>query len=66
MASAAGSAALRALGLSLAQIARVLDGDYASLETALAADQATLEGQLRRLAGTVEKVPGLRAGPAQS
>ncbi len=58
-------AALRALGLSLVQIARVLEGDSASLETALAVDQATSEGQLRRLAGTVEKVHGLRAGLAQ-
>lgn len=65
MGSAAALAALRALSLSLAQIARVLEGDSASLETALAADQAMLEGQLRRLGGTVEKVHGLRAGLAQ-
>ncbi len=65
MARAAEVAALRALGLSLAQIARVLEGDPASLETALAAHQAALEVQLRQLAGTVEKVRGLRAGLAQ-
>ena len=65
MARAAEVAALRALGLSLAQIARVLEGDPASLETALAAHQAALEGQLHQLAGTVEKVRGLRAGLAQ-
>lgn len=65
MARAAEVAALRALGLSLAQIARVLEGDPASLETALAAHQAALEGQLRQLAGAVEKVRGLRAGLAQ-
>ena len=65
MARAAEVVALRALGLSLAQIARVLEGDPVSLETALAAHQATLEGQLRQLAGTVEKVRGLRAGLAQ-
>ena len=65
MARAAEVVALRALGLSLAQIARVLEGDPASLETALAAHQAALEGQLHQLAGTVEKVRGLRAGFAQ-
>ncbi len=65
MARAAEVVALRALGLSLAQIARVLEGDPASLETALAAHQATLESQLHQLAGTVEKVRGLRAGLAQ-
>ncbi len=65
MARAAEVVALRALGLSLAQVARVLAGDPASLKAALAAHQATLEGQLRQLAGTVEKVRGLRAGLAQ-
>ncbi len=65
MARAAEVAALRALGLSLAQIARVLEGDPASLETALAAHQAALEGQFHQLAGTVEKVRGLRASLAQ-
>ena len=65
MVRAAEVVALRALGLSLAQIARVLEGDPANLETALAAHQAALEGQLRQLAGTVEKVRSLRAGLAQ-
>jgi len=65
MARAAEVVALRALGLSLAQITRVLEGDPASLETALAAHQAALKSQLRQLAGTVEKVRGLRAGLAQ-
>lgn len=65
MARATEVSALRALGLSLARIARVLEGDPASLETALAAHQAALEGQLHQLAGTVEKVRGLRAGLAQ-
>lgn len=64
MGRAAEVAALRALGLSLAQIARVMAGDPANLETALAAHQAALEGQLHRLAGTVEKVRGLRANLA--
>jgi DNA-binding transcriptional MerR regulator len=54
-------AALRALGLSLSQIARVLDGDPQDLEPALAAHQATLEGQIRKLAGAADKVRDLRA-----
>jgi DNA-binding transcriptional MerR regulator len=65
IARAAEIAALRALGLSLAQVARVLGGDPQGLEPALAAHQATLEGQLRRLAGAVEKVRGLRADLAR-
>ena len=60
MARAAEIAALRALGFSLAQVARVLEGDPQGLEPALAAHQATLEGRLRQLAGTVEKIRGLR------
>ncbi len=56
MARAAEIAALRALGLSLAQVARVLEGDPQGLEPALAAHQAMLEGRLRQLVGTVEKV----------
>lgn len=56
---------LRALGLSLFQVARVLGDDPEGLEPALAAHQATLEGRLRQLAGTVEKVRDLRAGLAQ-
>ena len=65
MARAAEIAALRALGLSLAQVARVLGGDPQGLEPALAAHQATLEGRVRQLAGTIEKVRGLRADLAQ-
>ena len=65
MARAAEVVALRALGLSLAQTARVLAGDPVSLGSALAAHEAALETQLRQLAGTVEKVRGLRAGLAQ-
>lgn len=64
MARAAEIAALRALGLSLAQVARVL-GDPQGLELALAAHQTTLEGQVRQLAGAVEKVRGLRADLAR-
>lgn len=61
MALAAEIVALRALGLSLAQVARVLAGDPQGLEPALAAHQATLEGRIRDLAGTVENVRQLRA-----
>jgi len=57
--------ALRALGLSLSQIARVLGDDPQGLEPALAAHQAMLEGRACQLAGTIEKVRDLRAGLAQ-
>ncbi|HZA66301.1 MAG TPA: MerR family transcriptional regulator [Geminicoccaceae bacterium] len=60
MGRAAEIAALRALGFSLAQVARVLDGDPQDLEPALAVHQATLEGRIRQLVDTVEKVRGLR------
>ena len=65
MARAAEIAALRALGLSLAQVARVLGRDPLGLEPALAAHQATLEGRVRQFAGAVEKVRGLRADLAR-
>jgi DNA-binding transcriptional MerR regulator len=65
MARAAEIAALRALGLSLAQVARVLGGDARSLEPALAAHQATLEARARQIADTVEKVRDLRADLAK-
>ena len=58
--------ALRALGLSLAQVAQVLGGDAKRLEPALAAHQSTLEERIRQLAITVEKVRGLRADLARS
>jgi DNA-binding transcriptional MerR regulator len=57
-------AALRALGLSLAQITRVLAGEAKDLEPALAAHQAALEERARLLAGTVARVRDLRAGIA--
>jgi DNA-binding transcriptional MerR regulator len=60
MARAAEIVTLRALGLSLAQVARVLDGDRQDLGAALAAHQATLEGRVRELSATVEKVHRLR------
>jgi len=65
MAKASEIVTLRALGLSLSQIARVLGDDPRGLEPALATHQATLEGRIRQLAGTVEKVRDIRAGLAQ-
>ena len=65
MARGAEIAALRKLGLSLAQVARVLQGDAAGLEPALAAHQAMLEGRVRLLGDIMEKVRGLRAGLAR-
>lgn len=65
MARAAEIVALRALGLSLMQVGRVLAGDASDLEPALAAHQAALEARAHDLAGTVAKVRELRAGLAQ-
>ena len=65
IARAAEIVALRALGLSLAQVARVLGDDPRGLEPALAAHEAILEGRIRQLSGAVEKVRDLRAGLAQ-
>jgi DNA-binding transcriptional MerR regulator len=62
---AAEIAALRALGFSLAQVARVLKGDPQGLEPALAAHQSALEARLRDLAATVDSVRDLRQGLAQ-
>ena len=57
--------ALRALGFSISQIARVLGDNTHGLEPALAAHEAILEGRIRQLAGAVEKVRDLRARIAQ-
>jgi len=61
MARVAEIAALRELGLSLAQVARVLEGYSESLEPALAAHQAVLEGRIHHLVDAVDKVRRLRA-----
>jgi DNA-binding transcriptional MerR regulator len=61
MARATEIVALRTLGLSLSQVAGVLEGDAQSLEPALSAHQSMLEGRVRHLADTVEKVRRLRA-----
>ncbi|WP_292163402.1 MerR family transcriptional regulator [Mesorhizobium sp.] len=60
MSRAAEIAALRALGFSLAQVARVLEGDSRGLEPILAAHQVALEDRLRQLVGTIEKIGSLR------
>ncbi|MGJ7502056.1 MerR family transcriptional regulator [Variovorax sp. ZT5P49] len=65
MARAAEIVALRALGFSVAQVGRVLEGNSQGLEPTLAAHQAALEAQLRQLARTVEKVRGLRSDLVQ-
>jgi DNA-binding transcriptional MerR regulator len=65
MARAARIAGLRALGLSLAQVERVLAGDPQGLAPALADHQAALEARMAELAAAVDKVRGLRAGLAR-
>jgi len=65
LAKAAEIVALRALGLSLAQVAQVLGGEATGLEPALAAHQSALEERIGQLAVTVEKVRGLRADLAR-
>jgi hypothetical protein len=60
MARLAEIASLRGLGLSLAEVPRVLAGDVQALEPALAAHQVTLEARIRQLGGAVEKIRGLR------
>lgn len=51
---------LRALGFSLAQVARILKGDASGLEPALAAHQATLEARLSDLVVALDGVRTLR------
>ena len=61
MAHAREIAELRALGLSLSEVARVFEGDAQTLERTLAAHEATLEDRVRQLAETVSRVRRLRA-----
>lgn len=58
-------AALRGLGLSLAQVARVLGGEAASLETALANRQAAMELEMRSMAQRVERIRAVRGDLAE-
>ncbi|MCB8819779.1 MerR family transcriptional regulator [Microvirga rosea] len=57
--------ALRALGFSLMQVARVLKGDPRCLESALGTHRAMLEGQMRQLAGRIETLRSLSDGLAR-
>jgi DNA-binding transcriptional MerR regulator len=61
MAHVAEIVALRELGLSLSQVARVLGGDPEGLEPALSAHQTALEGRVHQLVDAVDKVRRLRA-----
>jgi DNA-binding transcriptional MerR regulator len=65
MARAAEIVELRALGLSLSDVARVFEGDAQIFEHTLAAHEATLENQIRQLSDTVGKVRRLRADLSQ-
>ncbi len=65
MARAAEIVGLRALGFSLAQVERVVNGNAEGLAQTLAVHQKALEVQLRQLAHTVEKVRDLRSDVAQ-
>jgi DNA-binding transcriptional MerR regulator len=60
MARAAEIVELRALSLSLAEVARVLGGDAPLLGRALAAHEAVLEARARQLQDTVHRVRRLR------
>lgn len=61
MARAADIVALRKLGLSLAQVSRVLDGDPADLDAALAAHQSSLEARREDLTTAIARVRDLRS-----
>lgn len=52
--------ALRRLGLSLAQLARVLGGDSSDLDAGLAAHETRLQAQAREIAAALDKVRHLR------
>ena len=57
---AAKIAALRGLGFSLAQVARVLDRERLGLEQALADHQATLEDRRQQITAAIERLHSLR------
>ncbi|WP_069705937.1 MerR family transcriptional regulator [Burkholderia seminalis] len=65
LARAADIAALRKLGLSLAQVADVLDGDARSLDAALAAHETALDRGVQDLVRKVDRVRAIRAGLAR-
>lgn len=57
--------ALRALGFSLSQVARVLTGDTSGVEPALAAHQSTLEARLREAVEALDRLRSLRSDLAR-
>jgi DNA-binding transcriptional MerR regulator len=61
MARAARIIAFRKLGLSLSHVKRALAGDGGDLEPILAAHQASLENDVRRISADVETIRRLRA-----
>lgn len=65
MRRAADIVALRALGLSLAQVAEVVAGQPGGLAQALAAHEAALDRALRTQVGQLERVRSLRADLAR-
>lgn len=65
MARASEIVALRSLGFSLAEVARVLTGDLRALDSALVSHQATLDERIRQLVAASEKVHELRASLAR-
>ncbi|RKT99252.1 MerR family transcriptional regulator [Burkholderia sp. Nafp2/4-1b] len=65
LARAADIVALRALGLSLARVARVLDGDARSLDEVLAAHEAALDRGIQDHVAKLDRVRAIRAGLAR-
>jgi DNA-binding transcriptional MerR regulator len=65
MVRAAGIVGLRDVGLSLAQVARVLGGNDFDLEPVLAAQETKVEGERRRLSDTLARIRALRAALAR-
>jgi DNA-binding transcriptional MerR regulator len=61
MARATEIVSLRSLGLSLAQVARVLGGEPSDLDAGLAAHEARLQAQAQQIAGTLDKVRRMRS-----
>ena len=65
MARAADIVELRALGLSLSEVARIFAGDVRTLDRTLAAHKEALEGRVRELGHAIGKVGRLRADLAR-
>lgn len=61
MARASDIVELRALGLSLREVALVFEGDTQTLDRTLARHTAALEGRIRQLGDTISKVSRMRA-----